>query len=203
VEWQIANWYNFVWSCGDGLIEQACHSIDKILWAYKDVPPVKAVASGGRMLPNNEGNIYDHIDVFYEWADGSRGTMAQRQISCQANDNSDYIAGTKGFASIRGWEPTIHTDPAWQYTGKRRDMYQVEHDEFFASIRKGEAMNDGEQMAQSTLAGLMGRMAAYTGQEVTWEMMLKSQENLFPANLDWNGKLAIAPMAIPGKYPFT
>ena len=63
-------------------------------------------------------------------------------------------------------------------------------------------MNDGEQMAQSTLVGLMGRMAAYTGQEVTWEMMQKSQENLFPAKLDWNGTLPIAPMAIPGNTEF-
>lgn len=203
VEWQIANWYNFVWSCGDGLIEQACHSIDKILWAYNDVPPVKCVATGGRVLPNNEGNIYDHIDVFYEWADGSRGTMAQRQIPCPANDNSDYIAGAKGFASIHGWEPTIQGEPGWKYTGRRKDMYQVEHDELFASIRKGAVMNDGEQMAQSTLAGLMGRMAAYTGQEITWEMMLKSQENIFPENLKWDGNLAIAQMAIPGKYQFS
>ncbi len=204
VEWQIKNWYNFVWSCGDGLIEQACHSIDKILWAYNDVPPVKCVATGGRVIPNNEGNIYDHIDVFYEWADGSRGTMAQRQIPCQANDNADYIMGSKGYASIEhGWQPEIHTDPPWKYTGRQRDMYQVEHDEFYACIRRGVPMNDGEQMARSTLAGLMGRMAAYTGEEITWEMMLKSQENIFPANLKWDGKLAIAPMAIPGKYPFT
>src|SRR5437899_8520089 len=67
VEWQIRNWYNFVWLCGDGLIEQACHSIDKILWAMNDVPPARCVGTGGRVHPNNEGNIYDHIDVFYEW----------------------------------------------------------------------------------------------------------------------------------------
>ncbi len=203
VEWQIKNWYNFVWSCGDGLIEQACHSIDKMMWAYNDVPPIKAVGTGARALPNNEGNIFDHIDVFYEWADGSRGTMAQRQIPSPYNDNSDYIAGTRGFATIRGWEPEIHGDQSWKYTGRRKDMYQVEHDEFFASIRRGAVMNDGEQMAQSTLVGLMGRMAAYTGQEITWEMMQKSEENLFPENLTWDGKLAIAPMAVPGKYPFS
>jgi len=126
-----------------------------------------------------------------------------RQIPCPANDNSDYIAGAKGFASIHGWEPTIQGEPGWKYTGRRKDMYQVEHDELFASIRKGAVMNDGEQMAQSTLAGLMGRMAAYTGQEITWEMMLKSQENIFPENLKWDGNLAIAQMAIPGKYQFS
>ena len=202
-EWQIKNWYNFVWTCGDGLIEQACHSIDKIMWAMGDVPPVKAVATGGRVLPNNEGNIYDHIDVFFEWADGTRGTMAQRQIPCPHNDNSDYILGAKGFATIHGWQPVIHSETPWNYTGPRRDMYQVEHDELFASIRKGVPMNDGEQMAQSTLVGLMGRMAAYTGQEITWDMMQNSKESIFPANLDWKGALPIAPMAVPGKYQFS
>jgi predicted dehydrogenase len=202
VEWQIRNWYNFVWLSGDGLVEQACHSVDKILWAKQDVPPLKCVANGGRVLPNNEGNIFDHIDVYYEWPDGTRATMAQRQIPTSYNDNSDYITGSKGIG-ISGWgKPEIRGDTPWTYEGPKKDMYQVEHDELFAAIRKGTPINEGEQMARSTLMGIMGRMAAYTGEEVTWDMMLKSQENLFPAKLEWNGNLAIAPMAIPGKTPF-
>ncbi len=201
VEWQIRNWYNFVWLCGDGLVEQACHSVDKILWAMKDVPPVKCVGTGGRDMPNGEGNIYDHIDVFYEWADGTRATMAQRQIPCQHNDNSDYIAGAKGFGNIRGGHVEILNDAGkWRYNGQDKNMYQVEHDEMYAAIRRGTPINDGERMARSTLAGIMGRMAAYSGQEITWEQMLKSQENLFPANLGWNMTLPIAPMSLPGKY---
>jgi myo-inositol 2-dehydrogenase/D-chiro-inositol 1-dehydrogenase len=203
VEWQIRNWYNFVWLSGDGLVEQACHSVDKILWAKQDVPPLKCVANGGRVLPNNEGNIYDHIDIFYEWADGTRATMAQRQIPTSYNDNSDYITGSKGIGIINGFGmPEIHGDTPWKYEGPNKDMYQVEHDELFAAIRKGTPINEGESMARSTLMGIMGRVAAYTGEEITWEQMLKSQENLFPEKLEWNGNLAIAPMAIPGKYAF-
>src|SRR6185503_7073260 len=59
VEWQIRNWYNFVWLSGDGLIEQACHSVDKILWAVKDVPPVRCVATGGRGHPRHDGTAAD------------------------------------------------------------------------------------------------------------------------------------------------
>jgi myo-inositol 2-dehydrogenase / D-chiro-inositol 1-dehydrogenase len=203
VEWQIRNWYNFVWLCGDGLVEQSCHSVDKILWAKQDVPPLKCVANGGRITPNYEGNIYDHIDVYYEWADGTRATMAQRQIATSYSDNSDYITGSKGMGIINGFGiPEIHGDTPWKYEGPNKNMYQVEHDELFAAIRKGTPINEGEQMARSTLMGIMGRMAAYTGEEVTWEQMQKSQENLFPAKLDWNGQLAIAPLAIPGKHPF-
>jgi predicted dehydrogenase len=203
VEWQIRNWYNFVWLSGDGLVEQACHSVDKILWAMKDTPPARCVATGGRVLPNNEGNIYDHIDVFYEWPDGTRATMAQRQIPCPHNDNSDYLAGTKGFGVNHWGSPEIHAGGSvWQYEGPKKDMYQVEHDELFASIRKGEPINDGERMARSTLVGIMGRMAAYAGEQITWEQMLKSQEKLVPETLEWNMSLPIAPMAIPGKTRF-
>ena len=84
----------------------------------------------------------------------------------------------------------------------KKNMYHVEHDELFASIRKGTPLNDGERMARSTLAGLMGRMAAYTGEEITWAQMLASKENLFPSHLDWNMSLAIAPMAVPGVSKF-
>lgn len=203
-EWQIRNWYNFVWTCGDGLIEQACHSIDKILWAMNDVPPLRCVATGGRVRPNNEGNIYDHIDVFYEWADGTRATISQRQIPCQYNDNSDYVTGSKGFGVIKGTFglPEIHGETNWKYEGPKKNLYQVEHDELFASIRKGTPVNDCERMWRSTLTGLMGRMAAYTGEEITWEQMLKSKENLFPPKLTWDMALPIAPMAVPGKNTF-
>lgn len=61
---------------------------------------------------------------------------------------------------------------------------------------------DGEWMAHSTLAAIMGRMAAYTGQEITWEMALNSQERLVPEKLDWHMALPVAPMAMPGQTKF-
>jgi predicted dehydrogenase len=203
VEWQIRNWYNFVWISGDGLVEQACHSIDKIMWAMNDAPPARCMATGGRVYLNNEGNIYDHIDVFYEWEDGTRASMAQRQIPCQGTDNSDYIAGATGQGIIKGQGPEIRANgKVWQYDGPAKNMYQVEHDELFASIRSGQPINDGERMARSALVAVMGRMAAYTGMEVTWDMMMNSKENLFPEPLEWDMKLAVPPMAVPGKTPF-
>jgi len=201
-EWQIRNWYNFVWLCGDGLIEQACHSIDKILWAMKDVPPVRAVGTGGRMFPNNEGNIYDHIDVFYEWPDGTRATMAQRQMpNLPHNDNTDYVIGTKGVGTVHFAAAEMTGDTMWRTDPPPKSMYHLEHDALFAAIRAGKQINDVERMARSTIAGLMGRMAAYTGAQITWDQIMKSKEDLFPASLDWNGALPIAEMAIPGKTP--
>ena len=203
VEWQLRNWYNFVWLSGDGLVEQACHSIDKIAWAMKDVPPLKAVGNGGRMIPNNEGNIYDHIDVFYEYANGVRAFMAQRQTSGCYGENCDYLMGSAGTAQIKGPKgPTIQGKEEWSYSGEKGSMYQNEHNELFASIRKGEVINDGVWMAHSSLMAIMGRMAAYTGKEVTWEQAMNSKDILVPEKLEWNMKLPIAPMAMPGRTPF-
>lgn len=202
VEWQLRNWYNFVWLSGDGLVEQACHSVDKIAWAMNGLLPAKAVGNGGRQIPNNEGNIYDHIDVFYEYENGVRAFMAQRQISNCYSDNSDYLMGATGRANIKGGTPIILGQERWRYSGPRKDMYQVEHDELFASIRKGEPINDGVWMCNSTLMAIMGRTAAYTGQEVTWEQAMNSEEKLVPDNLTWDMKLPIAPMAMPGRTRF-
>ena len=129
--------------------------------------------------------------------------MAQRQISQCHSENSDYIIGATGTGVITRGAVALRGATPWRHTGERKDMYQVEHDELFASIRSGKPINDGDRMAQSTLAALMGRMAAYTGQEITWEMALNSQEKLVPDNLTWDMKLPITPMAVPGKTKFS
>jgi myo-inositol 2-dehydrogenase / D-chiro-inositol 1-dehydrogenase len=200
VEWQLRNWYNFTWLSGDGLVEQACHSIDKVAWAMNGVLPLKAVGNGGREIPNHQGNIFDHMDIFYEFPNGVRAFMAQRQISNCYSDNSDYLMCAEGTGTIKGWSaPIIQGKEAWRYRGPKNDMYQTEHDELFASIRKGEPINHGVWMAHSTLMAIMGRMSAYTGQEVTWEQALNSQEKLVPDNLTWNMELPIRPLAVPGR----
>jgi len=200
LEWQLRNWYNFVWLSGDGYVEQACHSVDKVAWALKDQAPLKAVAVGGRQTPNHEGNIFDHMFVVYEFADEVRAFLGQRQIGNTYGDNSDYVMGTAGFGKVPGFQtPYIKGKENWRYRGPKTDMYQNEHDELFASIRSGKVINDGQWMAQSTLMGIMGRMAAYTGQEITWEQAMNSEENLVPAKLSWDMRLSIAPMAMPGQ----
>ena len=199
LEWQMRNWYNFTWLSGDGYVEQACHSVDKVGWAVKDLTPLKAVAVGGRQTPNNQGDIFDHMFVVYEFPDDVRGFVGQRQIANCYSENSDYIMGSAGFGKIQGWSaPIIKGKENWRYKGPKTDMYQNEHNELFASIRSGKVINDGEWMAHSTLMGIMGRMAAYTGQEVTWEQALNSQEKLVPDQFDWKMKLDITPMAVPG-----
>jgi predicted dehydrogenase len=199
VEWQIRNWYNFVWICGDSLVEQAVHSADKIAWAMHDEPPVSCVGVGGRTIPAEGGNIYDHFEVNYIYPNGVRAFLANRQTERCYNENSDYLLGTDGTCTIgRGPVPRIEGKTNWTWTGEKYDMYQREHDLLFASIRRNQPINDGKRLATSTLLAIMGRMAAYTGQQVTWEQALNSQERLVPDNIDWNGSLPVPPRAQPG-----
>jgi myo-inositol 2-dehydrogenase / D-chiro-inositol 1-dehydrogenase len=203
LEWQVKNWMNFSWLSGDGIVEQCIHTVDKLAWCLRDQPPLKCTATGGRMIPNNQGNIYDHMTVVYEYAGGVRGVVAQRQIAGCYNDNSDYILGSKGTAQS-GWNaPVIRGEKSWRYDGeKNKDMYVIEHEELFGSIRNAKPYRfDGDWLASSTLLGLMGRLAAYTGGEVTWDQILASKEKLSPDGpLDWNMKVPFMELPMPGRY---
>ncbi len=203
VEWQIRNWYNFVWLCGDSLVEQAVHSVDKVAWLMNDEPPVSCVGVGGRAIPAEGGNIYDHFEVNYLYPNGVRAFVANRQMEGCYNENSDYIVGSDGTCTIgRGPVPRIEGKVNWTYTGQKYDMYQREHDVLFAAVRRNQPINDGKRLATSTLLAIMGRMAAYTGQQITWEQALNSQERLIPEKLDWNGSLPVPPRAMPGITKF-
>jgi len=205
MEFAFRNWQHFNWLAGDHIVEQACHSVDKIAWAMGDQPPVKATAIGGRQARSGEtsGNVYDHFSVTFEWANGARGFHMCRQINNCTNDNSDLVLGTKGTADINGWVPRhkITGENPWKHKGKRVNMYQQEHDELFASIRDGKPMNDGIRMAQSTMMSIMGRMAAYTGKTLTWDEALNSKLVLGPSEIRW-GDYTPEPVAIPGKTKF-
>jgi predicted dehydrogenase len=201
LEWQLRNWYNFVWLSGDGLVEQAVHAVDWMCWAFKDVTPLKAVAVGGRQIPAHGGNIYDHFEINYEYPEGARGFLGCRQIAGCANDNSATMYGTKGMARELGFGgmPWIKGEKNWKYSGPRPNMYQVEHDDLFASIRAGKPINDGVKLAHSSMVAIMGRMAAYTGAEVSWEEALNSNESLVPEKISWEMNLPVVPLAMPGQ----
>jgi predicted dehydrogenase len=203
--WQLRNWLYFTWLSGDHIVEQACHSIDKMAWAMRDEPPIKANGTGGRQSRVEEafGHIFDHHHVVYEWKNGVKLFHACRQQKGCKNDVTDYVMGTLGTADIM--KHRITGKKAWVHRGKRgdrqEDMYQNEHDELFASIRAGKPINDGVRMAQSTLMAIMGRMATYTGLEITWEMAMNSKEDLVPKKLEF-GPLPMPEVAKPGITQF-
>lgn len=204
VEWQVRNWYNFGWLSGDSITEQAVHTVDKISWANGDVPPIAAYANGGRQVPAHGGNIYDHFSVTYEYADNKRSFLHSRQIGGAYGKTADTIMGTTGTLKMLQGPVRIEGANSWKSSAPGNDMYQQEHNEFFASIRNGDAKNDGDWMVTSTMLAILGRMAAYTGKRVTWEDAMKSEGMLIGGNADiasltFDQALPVRPMAIPGK----
>jgi myo-inositol 2-dehydrogenase / D-chiro-inositol 1-dehydrogenase len=200
MEFQIRNWLYFTWLSGDHNNEQHIHSLDKAAWVMKDEPPVKCSGIGGRQVRTDEkyGNIYDHFSVTYEYANGTKVFAACRQMSGCTNNVNDYVWGTKGFANIMK-----HTYEAgetnWKYTGENKNMYTAEHEALFGAIRKGEAINNGQYMCQSTLMAIMGRMSAYTGKDVTWKEAMESKEDLTPKEYAWGPVVGIDnKVAMPG-----
>ena len=175
LEWQLRNWWHFAWLSGDHIVEQAVHSIDRLAWATGDRTPSRCTALGGRAarVGAESGHVFDHFAVVYEY-EGEEGKSAPmrcfhtcRQIDACPHDNTDYIYGTKGSATVNGWVPThvirdLRGRERWKYAGERGDMYQNEHDVLFRAVRSGRPVNDGEFMCRSTMMALMGRMAAYT-----------------------------------------
>lgn len=202
IEWQVRNWYNFTWLSGDSLVEQAVHNADKIMWMVHDTPPISAVAVGGRAVPANGGNIYDHFEVNYLFANGYRVFLANRQATGCFNGTLDYVMGTDATLMLGAGKPRIETPDGkvtWQFEGEEYDMYQREHDVLFASIRAGKPKNDDLNLATSSMFAIMGRDAAYSGQQLTWEQALNSEVSLVPTQMSWNGTHEVPGLRIPGR----
>jgi len=200
MEYQMRNWYYFTWLSGDHIVEQHVHNFDKAAWVFKGEMPVAAVGVGGRQQRTDPkyGNIYDHHAVTFEYANGARLYSFCRQQPHTFNDVSDHVFGTKGKAELMSH--VIKGPAAWEYQGEAPNMYQVEHDELFAAIRAGKILNDGVSAAYSTMMSIMGRMATYSGQRVTWDFaMNESKESLVPPKYEWADlPPELSAIAVPG-----
>ncbi len=198
LEWQLRNWYYFTWLCGDHIVEQHVHNLDVVNWAM-GTHPARAVGVGGRQMRTapEYGNIYDHFGIDYEYANGAHMMSMCRQIPGCANNVSEALTGARGFCQVNKY--TINGANAWQYPGPNNRPYVQEHADLIAAIRAGKPYNELKGVAESTLTAIMGRMAAYTGQSVSWEDALNSQEELMPPNLDWSMSLPVPPVPMPGK----
>ncbi len=202
-EFQARNWHYFHPLSGDHIVEQAVHAIDWIGWAMGDAPPEQCFATGGRQVRDElpeTGNVFDHFSVVYEYPGGVRAYHTCRHWPNTPSDNSMYVLGSRGHCTMKPWtaEHVIEGDQPWRGSAPGNDMYQREHDLLFKAIRSGTPLNDGEFMARSTLLAIMGRMAAYTGQVVTWEQAMQSDEVLNPE--PWAmGPRPTPAVAIPGK----
>jgi predicted dehydrogenase len=200
---QIVNWVYWPWLSGDLIAEQHVHTLDMMAWIKGDEYPVAAASLGGRQSRTDPkfGTVFDHFATAYEWDDGSRGFSYCRQQENCWKDVNEYVFGTKGRVNV--FQHQIMGENAWRFEGRVRDPYQVEHDEMFAAIHAGKRIDNGDYMCKSTMMALMGRMAAYTGQRVTWEQAWNSSEVLMPQELDWGDEPPASEVARPGITKFS
>ncbi|MCI0333071.1 MAG: Gfo/Idh/MocA family oxidoreductase [Planctomycetes bacterium] len=200
MEYQLRNWMYFDWLSGDHICEQAVHSLDKTAWVQGDIHPERAWGMGGRQQRTGPeyGNIYDHHTVFYEYPNNVRVYFTCRQQNNCANLVEEFVLGTKGRAQIIACR--IEGENPWRpERGPRADMYLSEHQELFNSIRDGQPINDGHYMANSSMLAVMGRMCTYTGQELTWDQCIHSQQRLGPETYGWTDDVPPTNVAIPGE----
>ena len=205
MEYCLRNWQYYTWLSGDHIVEQAVHSVDRLAWAMNDELPVSVNCTAGREVRPDapkDNNIFDHFTAAFEYADGRRGFHMCRHFPGAASDNTDYIVGTKGTATVSGFQNTQQTvvdGVTWQSEVPKNDMYQQEHNELVASIRSGTPINDGVRMTNSTAMAIMARMSGYTGQPVTWQQLWESKEDLSPEAWDLSSPPPPSPIAIPGR----
>ena len=207
MEYQIHNWYYFVWVCGDHIVEQHIHNLDVINWVKQGHPKL-CRGLGGRQerSPVDNGEIYDHFACEYQYDDGSWLASQCRHIGGCWDSVSEHVQGTKGLCDVSG--ARIKSDKSWRFSEDAgKDPYQQEHDDLFAAIRNNTPYAETlEYGAYSTMTAIMGRMATYSGKEVSWEDALNSKLDTFPKVLAWDAPTltnpdaqAHYPIPMPGK----
>ena len=202
MEWQCRNWLYFSWLSGDHIVEQHVHNIDVANWALGTMPK-NVMGMGGRQVrvAPEYGNIFDHFAVEFEYPNGVRVSSMCRQTKGCNDRVEERFVGTRGVALSTSSATRISGAMPWTFEGDEKNPYVQEHIDLIASIRAGKPLNEGRQIAESTLCAIMGRMSAYTGRALSWEWaMNSSQLDLSPKQYAF-GPNPVDPVAIPGTTP--
>ncbi len=200
MEWQVRNWLFTAWCSGDHIVEQHVHNLDVMNWAL-GAHPVKATGMGGRAARTEPqyGNIYDHFAVEYEYPSGVRVLSMCRQTGGAAENVSERVVGATGFSYTDSTDGYIKGAKAYESPKASPNPYVEEHRDLIASIRAGKPLNEGRQVAESTLTAIMGRMSAYTGRALSWDWVMNaSRLDLTPARLALGDAPALE-VAVPGR----
>jgi len=187
MEYQMRNWYNFVWVCGDHIVEQHIHNLDVINWIKNDYPATAQGQGGCTLREKDYGEIFDHHMVEFTYGDGTVLLSECRHLPDTWQSVSEYVHGSKGRADVSGGK--IYDASGKQINDfnkavpggpPRRDGHQQEHHDLFAEIRAGRLPQEGEWGAKSTMTAIFGRMATYSGQMLKWDQCLNSELVLSP-----------------------
>jgi len=214
VMYQIERFHSFLWASGGCFSDFYIHQIDETSW-MKNAWPVKAQALGGRHYRGDfVDQNFDTYAVEYTYADGSKLFFNGRTMLGCRNDMSSVVHGSKGSAivSTSGHTPgKVRTfkgqnqnrrEVAWAYPQPEQNPYQLEWNDFVGAIVNDQPYNEVPRGVQASLVTSMGRMAAHTGQEVTYEQMLQCEQEFAPNvdKLTADGPAPVMPNE-EGKYP--
>ena len=197
--YQLRNPYHFQWLSGDYVVDALVHYFDLCLWLHGG-HPVSAQGQGGRQtyLPDQQGDTFDHQAIEYAFKDGVRLFAQTRQISGCWTQSTAQVYGPHGRADLfRGW---IEGSKPWRQRGRIPNPYQVEHDVLMNAIRRDEPHNDVDHAARATLVGIMGRMASYSGQQITWDQVVNCNVSLAPERYAFDATPPVLPDQT-GRYP--
>ncbi|MGB5205879.1 Gfo/Idh/MocA family protein [Eudoraea sp.] len=206
MEYQMRNWYYFNWLCGDHIVEQHIHNIDVANWFIGEFP-IHAQGMGGREVRKGKefGQIFDHHFVEFTYPSGAViSSQCRHQKGCLDNVSESFM-GTKGKIYTDSQNKGIITgydgSTIYEHQGNNDpNPYQTEHDALFASIKAGGVISDAEHAAKTTMTAILGRMATYSGQLITFEDALNKGRSLMPETYSWD----TVPPVIPdenGFYP--
>jgi len=205
MEYQLRYWGMFAWLCGDHIVEQSTHEIDVANWVMDD-HPVRAQGMGGRQVRFGPGNgtFWDHHAVEFEYPGGVRLFAQARQQAATWVQVSDNIHGTKESVTL-GSGPWGFGKLTPRDLRRRREPganpYQQEHLDLVASIRgDGPYRCEGDYGATSSMTAVMGRMATYSGNLVTWDEATQSEVRLGPQQYSLDAEPPVLPDA-DGSYP--
>ena len=202
MEWMLRDWVNWKWLSGDHIVEQHVHNIDVFTW-MTGKHPLKATGVGSRQR-RITGDQYDNFSIDFEFENGVHLHSMSRQIDgCSANV-SEFVQGTRGSwnsadFSIRDLAGKL----LWQYdeeaakrSFQQHNPYVLEHVDWVNHIRKGEGHVEAGETALSTLAGIMGREAAYSGKTVGWDEISASELDYLPETLEL-GRMDMSKYTVP------
>ena len=219
--YQVQRFHSFIWASGGNYSDFYIHIIDHLGW-MKGEWPVKAQALGGRHYRESPDGItyvdqnFDTYAVEYTYADGTKFDFDGRCMNGCNDIYSSYLHGTKGSAIASksgdcGLPSSIHrgqnpdrSNMVWESKVRpdQRNPYQNEWDDLIAAIRNDEPFNEVRRGVETSVVTSMGRMAAHTGQEITYEQMLNCEHEMAPG-LDKITMSSPAPLqpGLNGRYP--
>jgi len=200
MQFQVNNWYHFNWLSGDHICEQHVHNIDIANW-FLGQSPLSAYGVGGRQnrVPGQSSEIYDHHAVNFSYPGGVMIASQCRQFPGGDGRVNEEFQGTKGIIKIG--EITDYAGKVlWKYDGKSSNPYQVEHDELQDAIRNNKPLNNAYYGTSSSFSSVLGRTATYTGKEVGYEDLMKTNFRTMPENITWETTPPVVPDK-DGNYP--